>query len=404
MKNKFLFTSESVTEGHPDKVCDIISDSILDAILSQDKDARVACETLITTARVVVSAEITTNSRIDYVQIIKNAIKEIGYSDDDLGAYIENDNQKRKITIDTFIKEQSSHIAQGVDSSENHEQGAGDQGLMFGYACEDTLELMPLPITLSHALTKKLAEVRKTGELDWLKPDGKSQVTVEYDENYKVTRVKKVVIATQHKDLLYKFDTEKEEHNFIKENIIDKVILPVLSRYNIDYDQDFIINGTGRFVEGGPIADVGLTGRKIIVDTYGGFARHGGGAFSGKDPSKVDRSAAYMSRYIAKNIVASKLASRCEVQISYCIGVARPMSLNINTFNTGVIEDEFLIELVEKLFDLRPAEIIDKLELKNPIYRRFASYGHFGREENCSWEKLDMVSKLKEEAIKYESI
>ncbi len=404
MKNKFLFTSESVTEGHPDKVCDIISDSILDAILSKDKDARVACETLITTARVVVSAEITTNSRIDYVQIIKNAIKEIGYSDDDLGAYIENDNQKRKITIDTFIKEQSSHIAQGVDSSENHEQGAGDQGLMFGYACEDTLELMPLPITLSHALTKKLAEVRKTGELDWLKPDGKSQVTVEYDENYKVTRVKKVVIATQHKDLLYKFDTEKEEHNFIKENIIDKVILPVLSRYNIDYDQDFIINGTGRFVEGGPIADVGLTGRKIIVDTYGGFARHGGGAFSGKDPSKVDRSAAYMSRYIAKNIVASKLASRCEVQISYCIGVARPMSLNINTFNTGVIEDEFLIELVEKLFDLRPAEIIDKLELKNPIYRRFASYGHFGREENCSWEKLDMVSKLKEEAIKYESI
>jgi len=404
MKNKFLFTSESVTEGHPDKVCDIISDSILDAILSKDKDARVACETLITTARVVVSAEITTNSRIDYVQIIKNAIKEIGYSDDDLGAYIENDNQKRKITIDTFIKEQSSHIAQGVDSSENHEQGAGDQGLMFGYACEDTLELMPLPITLSHALTKKLAEVRKTGELDWLKPDGKSQVTVEYNENYKVTRVKKVVIATQHKDLLYKFDTEKEEHNFIKENIIDKVILPVLSRYNIDYDQDFIINGTGRFVEGGPIADVGLTGRKIIVDTYGGFARHGGGAFSGKDPSKVDRSAAYMSRYIAKNIVASKLASRCEVQISYCIGVARPMSLNINTFNTGVIEDKFLIELVEKLFDLRPAEIIDKLELKNPIYRRFASYGHFGREENCSWEKLDMVSKLKEEAIKYESI
>ena len=286
MENKFLFTSESVTEGHPDKVCDMISDSILDAILLEDKDARVACETLITTARVVVSAEITTNAKINYKQIIKNTIEEIGYSNNDLGAFKSDDNEGN-INIETFIKEQSPHIAQGVNSSQNHEQGAGDQGLMFGYACEDTPELMPLPITLSHALTKKLTEVRKTRKLDWLKPDGKSQVTVEYDENHNPIKVKKVVIATQHKDLLNQYGSESKEHNFIKTNIINNVIIPVLNKYNVKYDEDFIVNGTGRFVEGGPIADVGLTGRKIIVDTYGGYARHGGGAFSGKDPSRL---------------------------------------------------------------------------------------------------------------------
>ena len=386
MDNKFLFTSESVTEGHPDKVCDMISDSILDAILSEDKDARVACETLITTARVVVSAEITTNAKINYNKIIKDTIDEIGYSSSDLGV-LKSNGDTDDINIETFIKEQSPHIAQGVDSSENHEQGAGDQGLMFGFACDDTPELMPLPITLSHALTKKLTEVRKTGELNWLKPDGKSQVTVEYDKDYHPVRIKKVVIATQHKDLLGQLSTEEEEHNFIKENVINHIIIPVLKKYNIDYGDNFIVNGTGRFVEGGPIADVGLTGRKIIVDTYGGYARHGGGAFSGKDPSKVDRSAAYMSRYIAKNIVASNLASRCEVQISYCIGIVEPMSLNIDTFNTGKIKDSAIVKIVKKIFDLRPAAIIDKLELKKPIYKRFASYGHFGREDNCTWEK-----------------
>ena len=386
MSEKYLFTSESVTEGHPDKVCDMISDAILDAILSEDKDARVACETMITTARVIVSAEITTTAKVNYDLIIRNTLNEIGYSNNDLGS--------DEISIETHIKEQSPQIAQGVDESSEHEQGAGDQGLMFGYACRETPEYMPLPIVLSHGLTKKLAEVRKNGKLSWLKPDGKSQVTVEYDSKDVPVKVKKIVIATQHADLLSIHGSEKNEHAFIKDAVINNVILPVLKQYDLDYEDDFIVNGTGRFVEGGPIADVGLTGRKIIVDTYGGYSRHGGGAFSGKDPSKVDRSAAYMARYIAKNIVASSIADRCEVQLAYCIGVAEPLSVNVNTFGTSTISDSKLITLIKEVFDLKPGSIINKLHLKNPIYKRFAAYGHFGRENNCYWEKIDMVDKL----------
>ena len=395
MKKNYLFTSESVTEGHPDKVCDLISDSILDSILEKDSNARVACETMITTARVVVSAEITTNAQVNYQNIITETLDYIGYSKDDLGAINIDSSNEKKIFIETLIKEQSPHIAQGVDISEEHEQGAGDQGLMFGYACNETPELMPLPITIAHKLTKKLTDVRKDKTLDWLKPDGKSQVTIEYDENNTPVKIKKVVIATQHSDMLDRFDTEDKEHTYISDSIINKVIIPTLKKYSIDYEKDFIVNGTGRFVEGGPVADVGLTGRKIIVDTYGGYSRHGGGAFSGKDPSKVDRSAAYMARYIAKNIVAASIADRCEVQLSYCIGVANPMSVHIDTFGTGIVNDQKIKSIVSSVFDLKPAAIIEKLKLKKPIYRRFAAYGHFGREENCSWEKLDMVHILK---------
>ena len=395
MKKNYLFTSESVTEGHPDKVCDLISDSILDAILKQDKDSRVACETMITTARVIVSAEITTKAKVDYDKIIQRTLDEIGYTKKDLGAIKINDNTEEQVWVETLIKEQSPHIAQGVDISEEHEQGAGDQGLMFGYACDETPELMPLPITIAHRLTKKLTDVRKNNILAWLKPDGKSQVTVEYDKDDLPVKIKKVVIATQHSDMLDRFLTEDKEHEFIREHVVNEVIIPTLKEYSIDYDDDFIVNGTGRFVSGGPIADVGLTGRKIIVDTYGGYAKHGGGAFSGKDPSKVDRSAAYMARYIAKNIVGASIAKRCEVQLAYCIGVANPMSINIDTYGTGTVSDEKIKSIVNELFDLRPAAIIEKLNLKNPIYQRFAAYGHFGREENCSWEKLDMVPILK---------
>ena len=392
MIGKYLFTSESVTEGHPDKVCDMISDAILDALLEQDPDSRVACETMITTAKVIVSAEITSNATINYKNIVIDTLKFIGYSMEDLGV-LESDENNFVLTL---IKEQSSHIAQGVNVTENHEQGAGDQGLMFGYACKETPELMPLPIILAHRLTEKLTDVRKNGTLDWLKPDGKSQVTIEYDEFDMPKKVKKVVIATQHLDMLDKFNTEKNEYSYIKDHIIKKVIIPVLDSYSLDYDEDFIVNGTGRFVEGGPQADVGLTGRKIIVDTYGGYAKHGGGAFSGKDPSKVDRSAAYMARYISKNIVAADLADKCEVQLAYCIGVAEPMSVNINTYNTGVIDDNEIVDLIKKYFDLKPASIISKLKLKRPIYNRFASYGHFGREDDCTWESLDMVEELKQ--------
>ena len=395
MKKNYLFTSESVTEGHPDKVCDLISDSILDSILEKDSNARVACETMITTARVVVSAEITTKAQVNYQNIITETLDYIGYSKDDLGAINIDSSNEKKIFIETLIKEQSPHIAQGVDISEEHEQGAGDQGLMFGYACNETPELMPLPITIAHKLTKKLTDVRKDKTLDWLKPDGKSQVTIEYDENNTPVKIKKVVIATQHSDMLDRFDTEDKEHTYISDSIINKVIMPTLKKYSIDYEEDFIVNGTGRFVEGGPVADVGLTGRKIIVDTYGGYSRHGGGAFSGKDPSKVDRSAAYMARYIAKNIVAASIADRCEVQLSYCIGVANPMSVHIDTFGTGIVNDQKIKSIVSSVFDLKPAAIIEKLKLKRPIYRRFAAYGHFGREEDCSWEKLDMVPILK---------
>jgi len=394
MKN-YLFTSESVTEGHPDKVCDQISDAILDAILEQDSESRVACETMITTGWVIVSAEITTKATIDYDAIIRSTLNEIGYTDKDLGSISMQEGQKEKFWVSTLIKNQSPHIAQGVDSKENHEQGAGDQGLMFGYACNETPELMPLPITISHRLSEKLAIERKNGTLGWLKPDGKSQVTIEYDDNNIPIKVKKVVIATQHEDMLEEFNSEKEEHAFIEKEVINHVIKPVLNDYNLEFSDNFIVNGTGRFVEGGPIADVGLTGRKIIVDTYGGYAKHGGGAFSGKDPSKVDRSAAYMSRYISKNIVAAKLADKCEVQIAYCIGVAKPMSVNVNTFGTSKVSDYELTNMVNKIFDLRPEKIIQHLDLKKPIYKKYAAYGHFGR-DNCSWEQTDKVDKILE--------
>ena len=391
MKRNYIFTSESVTEGHPDKVCDKISDSILDAILHQDNEARVACETMITQGQAIVSGEITTTADVDYETIVSNTLKDIGYTTDELGA-TNAVSKSKHFSIKHNIVSQSSHIAQGVDSSEDHEQGAGDQGLMFGYACDETPELMPLPIQLAQKLSHRLTKLRKNKTLEWLKPDGKSQVSVEYIDNLPV-RVKNVVIATQHKSLLNKFKSEKEEHKHISDSIIQKIILPVLNDYKIDYDENFIVNGTGRFVIGGPLADTGLTGRKIIVDTYGGYARHGGGAFSGKDPSKVDRSAAYMARYIAKNIVASKIAKKCEVQLSYSIGVADPMSVNVDTFGTGTIEDEKIVSIVKKVFGLKPQQIINHLKLKKPIYSPLSAYGHFGR-DGYEWEKTNMIKEI----------
>jgi len=391
MNNKYIFTSESVTEGHPDKVCDQISDSILDAILKQDPDARVACESMITQGQAIVSGEITTVAEVQYETIVENTLERIGYTKQELGA-TSTLNKNKHFLIQHNIVSQSSHIAQGVDVFQNHEQGAGDQGLMFGFACNETPELMPLPIQLAQKLSARLAKLRKNNKLNWLKPDGKSQVSVEY-ENYKPIKVSNVVIATQHKSLLNQLKNEKEEHQFITDSVITNVIEPVLKQYNIDYDNNFIVNGTGRFVIGGPLADTGLTGRKIIVDTYGGYAKHGGGAFSGKDPSKVDRSAAYMARYIAKNIVASKLADRCEVQLAYSIGVAEPISVNVNTFNTGKIDNYKLSKIVRNIFPLKPQEIIDYLKLKRPIYTPLSAYGHFGR-EGYEWEKTNMIDEL----------
>ena len=391
MKRNYIFTSESVTEGHPDKVCDKISDSILDAILHQDNEARVACETMITQGQAIVSGEITTTADVDYETIVSNTLKDIGYTNDELGATSAISKSKH-FSIKHNIVSQRSHIAQGVDSSEDHEQGAGDQGLMFGYACDETPELMPLPIQLAQKLSHRLTKLRKNKTLEWLKPDGKSQVSVEYIDNLPV-RVKNVVIATQHKSLLNKFKSEEEEHKFISDNVIEKIILPVLNEYKIDYDENFIVNGTGRFVIGGPLADTGLTGRKIIVDTYGGYARHGGGAFSGKDPSKVDRSAAYMARYIAKNIVASKIAKKCEVQLSYSIGVAEPMSVHVDTFGSGTIDDEKIVNIVKEVFGLKPQQIISHLKLKNPIYSPLSAYGHFGR-DGYEWEKTNMINEI----------
>ena len=391
MKRNFIFTSESVTEGHPDKVCDKISDSILDAILDQDKNARVACETMITQGQAIVSGEITTTADVEYETIVSDTLKHIGYTTDELGAASALSKNKH-FSIKHNIVSQSSHIAQGVDSTDDHEQGAGDQGLMFGYACDETPELMPLPIQLAQKLSQRLTKLRKNKTLQWLKPDGKSQVSVEYINNIP-TRVKNVVIATQHESLLNKFKSEKEEHKFISDNVIEKIIVPVLEEYKINYDENFIVNVTGRFVIGGPLADTGLTGRKIIVDTYGGYARHGGGAFSGKDPSKVDRSAAYMARYIAKNIVASKIAKKCEVQLSYSIGVAEPMSVHVDTFGTGTIDDEKIVNIVKQIFGLKPQQIINHLKLKNPIYAPLSAYGHFGR-EGYEWEKTNMIKEI----------
>jgi len=389
-EGKHIFTSESVTEGHPDKVCDQISDAILDAILKQDPNARVACETMITQGQAIISGEITTIADIEYESIAKKTLEKIGYTTDELGA-TNTLNKGKQFLIQHNIVSQSPHIAQGVDEFLDHEQGAGDQGLMFGFACDETPELMPLPIQLAQKLSQRLSDLRKSGKLNWLKPDGKSQVSVEYNDR-KPVKVTNVVIATQHKDMIKMYKTEEEEHRFISEKVIKEVIKPVLDGYDISYDENFIVNGTGRFVVGGPLADTGLTGRKIIVDTYGGYARHGGGAFSGKDPSKVDRSAAYMARHIAKNIVASKVASSCEVQLAYSIGIANPISVNVNTFDKN-IDDYKLSQIVQEVFPLKPGEIIDYLDLKSPIYTPLSAYGHLGR-EGYSWEKTNMVNEI----------
>ena len=389
--NKFIFTSESVSEGHPDKVCDAISDAILDEYLKGDPNSRVACETLATTGTVFVSGEITSTATINVDEIVKKTLDDIGYNDKSYGMDC-ND-----VNIISMLDRQSPEIAQGVNEGDglHSEQGAGDQGLMFGFACNETKELMPLPIHLSHRLVEKMSVLRKNGDIAWLRPDSKSQVSIAYENNTPV-RIDKVVIATQHDDMLNRFKNENDEHDFVKQQIIEHVIKPVLDESGLPYSKDFIVNGTGRFVFGGPEADTGLTGRKIIVDTYGGYAPHGGGAFSGKDPSKVDRSAAYMARYIAKNIVAANLADKCEVQFSYSIGVADPTSFYVKTFDTGAVSDEKITKIAQSVFPLKPAGIIDHLKLKHPRYKVTSAYGHFGREDNSfTWEQTDMVETLK---------
>ncbi|MBT4422483.1 MAG: methionine adenosyltransferase [Candidatus Thioglobus sp.] len=376
-----IFTSESVSAGHPDKVCDQISDAILDAALAQDKNSRVACETLIKDNNVVLAGEITTGASINYEKIVRDTINEIGYNDDELGF------NGTTCNIANLLGEQSQDIAQGVDEFENHEQGAGDQGLMFGYACNATDVLMPAPILYAHRLVAKQAELMKNGQLPWLRPDAKSQVSCIY-EGHKIVGIDAVVLSTQH--------DESIELKDLQEAIMEEIIKPVLPSEWLSADTQYHINPTGKFVIGGPVGDAGLTGRKIIVDTYGGMARHGGGAFSGKDPSKVDRSAAYATRYVAKNIVAAGLADRCEIQVSYAIGVAEPTSISVETFGTGKISNEAIEVLVREHFDLRPKGLIAMLDLKRPIYQQTASYGHFGRtEDDITWEKTDRVHLLK---------
>jgi len=380
----FLFTSESVTEGHPDKVADRISDSVLDAIMAQDKKCRVACETLVTTGLALLAGEISTDCYVHMQDIVREAIKDIGYDDSSMGFDWET------CAVMNSIDRQSPDIAMGVDERAGHEQGAGDQGLMFGFACDETPELMPMPIQFAHGLTQRLATVRKTGVLDFLRPDGKSQVTVEY-RNGAPVRVDAVVLATQHKPNV--------KYRELRDGIIEEVITKVIPEKMLDDKTKFHINSTGRFVIGGPMGDCGLTGRKIICDTYGGRGRHGGGAFSGKDPSKVDRSACYMARYVAKNVVAAGLASRCEVQVAYAIGVAEPVSVAINTYGTGKIPPDRIGELITEVFDFRPSQIIATLDLLRPIYAKTAAYGHFGRElEEFRWEKTDKADLLRDKA------
>ncbi len=385
--NGKLFTSESVTMGHPDKVSDQISDSILDAMLAQDPDSRVACETLVTTGLVVVAGEITSKANVDIQQIVRDTIKKIGYTDPHIGFDAENCDVM--ITLD----KQSPDISQGVTSGKglHKEQGAGDQGIMFGYACNETKSLMPLSISLAHAITNKLSKVRLSKKLPWLRPDGKSQVTIEYDEKNKPLRIHTVVVSTQHEEHI--------KHGKLKKEIIEKVIMPCLPKKLVDKKTIFHVNPTGRFVTGGPKGDCGLTGRKIIVDTYGGHGSHGGGAFSGKDPSKVDRSASYMARYVAKNIVAAKLATSCEVQLSYAIGVAEPVSVLVDTNGSSVIDEKDITRIIREIFPLTPAGIIKCLDLKKPIYYATAHNGHFGKsQKSFTWEKTDMVEKLRKKA------
>ncbi|MFX1254214.1 MAG: methionine adenosyltransferase [Promethearchaeota archaeon] len=383
MNGKYLFTSESVTEGHPDKICDRISDGFLDAVLEQDPNGRVACETYVTTGMVLIGGEITTEAYVDIQHLVRQVIEEIGYTDSKMGFEAES------VAVLNTIHEQSPDIAQGVVETENREQGAGDQGMMFGYATNETPELMPLPIMLAHKICKRMTDIRKASNAPYLRPDGKSQVTIEY-ENGKPKRVHTIVIAAQHTE-----DISLEE---LRERLIENVVKPVCGEY-LDENTEYHINGTGRFVIGGPHGDTGLTGRKIIVDTYGGVGSHGGGCFSGKDPSKVDRSASYFARYVAKNCVAAGLCDNIEIQVAYCIGVAQPVSINLDCKGTNKIPEDKILGLIKKHFDFRPAEIIKYLNLKRPIYKKTSAYGHFGRNDpDFTWEKTDMADALRKDA------